>query len=77
MSKFTTRVELYGNPDYEVYNKLHAAMSVAGFSRQIKLGEIVYWLPNAEYTLDTTSTADTIKNSAVTVASKIWTDFVC
>ena len=31
-------------------------MERKGFSRKVKLGEVTYWLPNAEYTLEGSQT---------------------
>ena len=75
MSRFTTRVELYGDPNYETYNKLHANMETLGFSRQIIFNQVTYWLPNAEYTITSEDSIGTIKNKAINAASKVWVDF--
>lgn len=74
--RFTTRVELYGDPSYETYKSLHAEMESKGFSRQIKFDKITYWLPNAEYTISKSdATQHQIKDLAVEAASKVWKDF--
>jgi hypothetical protein len=75
MSRFTTRVELYGNPSYETYKSLHGAMERKGFSRQVKLGEVFYWLPNAEYTLEGSQTTVQVLDLAKQAASSVWKDF--
>jgi hypothetical protein len=75
MSRFTTRVELYGNPSYEVYNSLHEAMQKKGFSRKIQLSNVVYWLPNAEYTMDSTQTTQQVVDLAKSAAASVWQDF--
>jgi len=63
MTKFTTRVELYGSPDYATYEKLHSAM------------EVTYWMPHAEYNLYAEKTAETVKDLAVKAAGTVWRDF--
>ncbi len=75
MSRFTTRVELYGSPNYETYKSLHEAMERKGFSRKIKLGEVIYFLPNAEYTLDGNQTTVQVLDLAKQAASSVWKDF--
>lgn len=75
MSRFTTRVELYGNPSYETYKSLHEAMERKGFSRKVKLGEVTYWLPNAEYTLEGNQTTVEVLGLAKQAASSVWKDF--
>ena len=77
MSRFTTRVELYGDPNYATYNKLHEAMLKGGFSRKIKFDEKgpTYWLPNAEYTSEGTQTPDVVKDVVVKIVATIWTDY--
>ena len=50
MSRFTTRVQLNGNPTDEDYEKLHKAMKARGFSRVITSDDgDHYLLPHAEY----------------------------
>lgn len=76
MSRFTTRIELYGEPSFKVYETLHAQMEQAGFSRTILYDGITYWLPNAEYSYEhATDTAHHVKDKAVAIAAKIWDDF--
>jgi hypothetical protein len=72
MSKFTTRVELYGNPSYETYKKLHEAMEKAGFVRTIVFDKIKYWLPNAEYNSEGTMETSQVLQSAKTAATTVW-----
>ena len=49
MSSFTVRVELHDAED--LYDDLHEAMSEEGFFRTIKIDEVRYQLPTAEYSL--------------------------
>lgn len=52
MSNFTVRVELHGVAhDSEKYTQLHAEMEKRGFRRTIRIGDISYELPPAEYSL--------------------------
>ena len=49
MPSYTTRVELH-SASYQDYERLHAAMEQAGFSRTIRSDQGVrYQLPTAEY----------------------------
>lgn len=75
MTRFTTRVELYGDPNYETYTKLHNAMLQGGFSRQITFDKVTYWLPNAEYTYSGDATQESVKNKAVSIAATLWKEF--
>src|SRR5436189_153800 len=50
MPRFTTRVQLYGDPEWSDYQRLHAAMKRKEFTQTIKdNGGIEYELPHAEY----------------------------
>ena len=76
MTKYTTRVELYGNPDYKTYEILHAKMLQAGFTRQVEISKVTYWLPNAEYTFyGEATTVIHVKDNAVKIAGLVWKDF--
>jgi hypothetical protein len=77
MAKFTTRVELYGDPTWDDYENLHSAMRKEGFTQTISFeGETTIWqLPPAEY--NRTSELDTypIRDSAQRAASSVWESF--
>jgi hypothetical protein len=52
MARFTVRVELH-YADVDDYQRLHAAMERAGFTRTIAGTDgVKYWLPTAEYNVD-------------------------
>ncbi len=76
MSRFTTRVELYGTPSAEVYEKLHLAMERKGFSRKINPNGLKwFWLPNAEYSKEGSETAKQVLDSANVAATSVWKEF--
>ncbi|WP_343463019.1 DUF2622 domain-containing protein [Pantoea sp.] len=50
MTNYTVRVELH-DADSGDYNKLHEQMKKQGFSKTIKVGDDVWELPTAEYSL--------------------------
>jgi hypothetical protein len=50
-------------------------MQKKGFSRKIQLSNVVYWLPNAEYTLDGTQTTQQVVDLAKSAAVSVWQDF--
>lgn len=77
MTKFTTRVELYGTPDFKIYQTLHEQMQQGGFTRQVMLNNIAYWLPNAEYTYisSVNVSKETVRDKVVKIVSSIWADF--
>lgn len=79
MSKFTVRVEPYGQPSGSIYETLHEAMEKGGFTRKISFEKdgktTTYWLPNAEYSIDGTQTPDDIKDKAVIVVKTVWVEF--
>jgi hypothetical protein len=77
MAKFTTRVELYGNPSWDDFDNLHEAMRKEGFSRTISFqGDNTVWqLPHAEYNRDTDLGTDAVRDSAKRAAATAWDDF--
>ena len=77
MANFTTRVELYGSPTWDDYDRLHTAMAKEGFNRTIQWegDNVVYQLPHAEYNRSCDSETDVILASAVKAASTVWKDF--
>ena len=69
MNQFITRVELH-NGTSEDYEKLHAAMARAGFSRTIRGSDgVTYHLPWAEYYANTTGTIEQVRSAAVSAAN--------
>ncbi len=76
MSNFTTRVELYGTPSYEVYENLHKQMEARKFSRTITSTDSkVLWLPNAEYTTAAYTSTVEVRDAAKQAAASVWKDF--
>ena len=77
MARFTTRVELYGSPTSDDYEKLNKAMQGAGFTRTISFdGDATEWqLPQGEYTSSTGSDVDVIRDSAKGAAGSAWENF--
>ena len=76
MPKFTTRVQLNGNPTWDDYTRLHAAMRAQGFSQAITDTQgAVYQLPHAEYNLESTLSRKEVLSSAKQAAVTVWSDF--
>lgn len=76
MSRFTTRVQLNGNPSYEEYEKLHKAMKAKGFSRIITGDDGGhYWLPHAEYDRSGNLTLQQVLNDAKAAAGTVKTSY--
>lgn len=73
MARFITRVELYGTPTRQDYDKLHAAMESNGFSRTITGDNgTVYKLPTATYFGEATATAEQVRKHAADAAFATW-----
>ena len=49
MARFTVRVELFGEPEQEVYETLHKKMQTGKYFRVIRGREEWYHLPTATY----------------------------
>ena len=77
MARFTTRVELYGSPSSDDYEKLRNAMQQEGFAETISFdGETTVWqLPRGEYNRKSDSDVDGIRDSAKRAAASAWADF--
>ena len=75
MSRFTTRVELYGSPNADDYNKLHYSMQRYGFARNFVGGDITYILPHAEYSLNSNNTTKEVLELAKEAAHTVWKDY--
>ncbi len=74
MSRFTTRVELYGSAPEEIYNQLHIKMHDKGFDNAIEDHGKKYRLPKAEYvSFHGLSTLDVVE-LAKQIAETIWKD---
>ena len=77
MARYTARVELYGSPTSDDYDKLRAAMQEAGFTETISFdGEATVWqLPRGEYNRKSDFDVDVIRDSAKRAAASAWADF--
>lgn len=76
MARFTTRVELYGQPEWGDYERLHAAMRGKGFSQTIKDSDgIEYHLPHAEYNREANLSRDEVLKAAKQAAAPVWDHF--
>jgi hypothetical protein len=72
MAQFITRIELRGQPPEADYDRLHALMEVAGFSRTIQgYDGQRYRLPTAMYVSWAESTAIGVRDLASSVAAQI------
>ncbi|ASW00150.1 hypothetical protein CJU94_19555 [Paraburkholderia aromaticivorans] len=73
MSRFITRVELYGTPSRQDYDNLHAAMEVRGFARTIRGDNgTVYKLPTATYYGEGLLTPEQVRQQAANAAFSVW-----
>ncbi len=75
MAKFTTRIELHGAPEKDVYQSLQKAMASANFSSTIILSGITYLLPSFEYLWEGTETTNAVEALAVEATLPVWKDF--
>lgn len=76
MSKFTTRVQLDGNPTWQDFDNLHAAMRRQGFTQTITDGDgVEYELPHAEYNREGSLTTSQVLDEAKAAAGSVWSDF--
>jgi hypothetical protein len=76
MPRFTTRVQLYGDPEWGDYQRLHTAMKGKGFTQTIKgSGGIEYELPHAEYNREASVTRDQVLKDAKAAAAPVWDHF--
>lgn len=69
---YTVRVELHGvKHDSEKYTELHEEMQTQRFSRNLKIDNVAYRLPTAEYSRVSDDTKDQILVKAKTAARKV------
>jgi hypothetical protein len=75
--RFTVRVELHGAEDApEIYGELHEAMQNHHFSRTIKINDVTYDLPSAEYTrFGDSLTGKQVLEDAKEAAYEVWDEF--
>lgn len=73
MAQFTVRVELFGNPDAEHYDNLHAKMQEEDFYRVLKgSDEEWYHLPSATYDHSSTESKSAVRDTVWTIARSVW-----
>ena len=75
MSRFTTRVELYGNASESVYEKLHDKMYEKQFYRNFTDNGVSYKMPSAMYFSSHQLTTMQVRDLAKSIAATIWNDF--
>lgn len=74
MSRFTTRIELYGSASEEVYNKLHSKMDEKEFKNAIDDNGNHFRLPKGEYvSFHGLKTLDVVE-LARQIAESVWDD---
>src|SRR5258708_36449614 len=71
MARFTTRVQLDGNPKEDDYTKLHRAMKQKGFSRFVTTTEKTFRLPHAEYNRETDRSTEQVRDDAKEAAESV------
>lgn len=75
MSEFIVRIELNGNSDSSIYAKLHAVLSLKGYSRIIPgEGGKTKQLPAGEYYRISDLTPAQVVDEVKAVASAVWKD---
>jgi hypothetical protein len=75
MARFTTRVQLNGEPSRRNYEALHFAMKKKGFL-QIITGRdgMEYQLPHAEYNCESDLPIQQVRDAAREAAKSVWPD---
>ncbi len=72
MARFTTRVQLNGDPSWSDYDKLHAAMRKKNFTQIITSDDgVEHHLPHAEYNREANLTIDQVLNAAKEAAASV------
>jgi hypothetical protein len=75
MARFTTRIQLNGEPSRRDYELLHAAMKEKGFLQTITGRDgTVYQLPHAEYNCESDLPIVEIRDAARAAAKTVWSD---
>lgn len=75
MAIFCVRVELYGNPPPDVYERLHVAMAACNLTTEIQDGSgPLYHLPPAEYYGTGAVSIESVRNTAWEAANSVWND---
>jgi hypothetical protein len=75
--RFTVRVELHGAENTpEIYGELHVAMQNRHFSRTIKINDVTYDLPSAEYNrFGNSLSGKQVLEDAKEAAYEVWDEF--
>jgi hypothetical protein len=75
MARFTTRIQLNGEPSRIIYENLHIAMKKKGFVQTIKGGDgAEYQLPHGEYSAETDLSLAEVRDAARAAAKSVWAD---
>lgn len=77
MTNYTLRIELIGNPGYEIYNDLHARMKKGGFLQTIngvaaQGAQVTFALPHATYYGSLDATPVQVRDWASKHAAEAW-----
>ncbi len=75
MTQFIVRVELHGAVYSADYDTLHIAMAAAGFSHIISANGSKYYLPTAEYVINSNSSRTQILALAKNASSRTGKSF--
>lgn len=75
MAKFTVRVQLNGEADRSVYERLHASMQKRGFKQTI-VGDdgSEFELPHGEYIFEADLPVQQVASTARETAETVWAD---
>jgi|GEM_PF-2312329 len=74
--EFITRIEFHGDVASTVYERLNGLMTEIGFSRTITSAEpATYYLPTAEYFIETELNRDEVIAVAIRIANKLKTKY--
>lgn len=75
MARFTTRVQLNGNPSEDKFTDLHWAMKRKGFKRFITGSDgKTYHMPHAEYNRISDAPINQVRDDAWEAAKSVWND---
>ena len=75
MSRFTVRVELFGNADEDNYESLHKRMQAKKYFRVIKSSDGDWnHLPSATYNHTADVSASTVQADVWAIAKAVWDD---
>ncbi len=77
MTTFIVRLELHPSDQERAYSAVHDAMALAGFSRIYRDRDGArYHLPSCEYCLNSSGSAESVRDLAAAAATKVSTLFM-